>query len=94
MFSVRTGLRLLILGVVCPIFMSSCTPTLTWVKPGAEPGSADQQQATCALQAETSYINSDESAEARAARIAKWTSLCMRASGFKQQEVVAQEALP
>ena len=87
MSSVRAFLRLFVLGFVYPILISGCTPTLQWVKPDAEPGLADQQQAACALQAETGYMSSEESAEARASRIARWTSLCMRASGFRQQEV-------
>ena len=91
MYSVRASLRLLVLGLGIatgvPMLLGGCTPTLQWVKPGAEPGSSDQQQASCALQAETSYMSSEESVEARTSRIARWTSLCMRASGFRQQEV-------
>ena len=87
MFTVRATLRLFVLGFVYPLFISGCSPTLQWVRTEAETGGSDQQQAACALQAEQSYLSSEESAEARASRLARWTSLCMKASGFKQQEV-------
>lgn len=76
--------------MVYALLCGGCTPNLAWVKTGMEPGSADQQQAACTLQAETTYISSEESAEARSGRVARWTSLCMRANGWHQQEVAAQ----
>lgn len=83
-------LRLAASGLAYALLYGGCTPTLAWVKTGSEPGSAEQQQAACTLQAETSYIWSEESAEARTSRVARWTSLCMRANGWHQQEVAAQ----
>ena len=85
--TVITVISLVSLGFVCPILNSGCTVTQQWVKAGAEPGYADQQQAACTLQSETSYMSSEESEEARASRIARWVSLCMRANGWRQQEV-------
>ena len=88
MFSIRPVVRFCVLSIAYPILISACTPTFQWVKPETEPGIASQQEAACTLQAETTYISSEEAAEARASRIAHWTSLCMRANGYRRQEVV------
>ena len=75
------------IGLACALGSGGCAPTLQWVKPGVEQTYEDQQKAACALQAETSYISSEELPEARASRIGHWTDLCMRANGWHQQEV-------
>ncbi len=75
------------ISLVCSLGLGGCSPTLQWVKPGVEQTYEDQQKAACALQAETTYISSEELPEARASRIENWTNLCMRANGWLQQEV-------
>lgn len=76
------------IGLACAL--GGCAPTLQWVKPGVEQTDEDQQKAACALQAETTYISSEELPEARASRIDHWTNLCMRANGWRQQEVASK----
>jgi hypothetical protein len=87
-----TGRNLLLvtLSLAYSLAGAGCAPTLQWVKPGVEQANEDPQKASCTLQAETTYISSEEPPEARASRIARWTSLCMRANGWHQQAVESQ----
>jgi hypothetical protein len=74
-------------GCLLAVALIGCGPTLVWVRPGAEPGQSDQQLAACTLQSEQTFYSTDEGSDSRDARTGRWTKLCMRANGWRQQEV-------
>jgi hypothetical protein len=66
------------------LLTGGCVETLQWTKNDAATSPADQQLASCTLDAERAKSPVEETGEARSERVAHWTSLCMQASGFKQ----------
>jgi hypothetical protein len=80
-------LRFLRLSVTCLLFCHGCAATYVWTKPGEDDQQAEQMRAACTLEAEHSYLPGEDSKEARVARIERWVSLCMRASGWRKQEI-------
>ncbi|PSM32075.1 hypothetical protein BVG81_002045 [Haliangium sp. UPWRP_2] len=63
-----------------------CAPNLVWVHASLERSASEPQLAACKLQAEQAFFYSEESSEDRNARITRWTSLCMKANGWRQEE--------
>lgn len=77
---------LLSLGFLVSAALAGCTEEMRWVRPDTTPGVAEQQLAICALEIETAYFSESEPKEQRAARIARWITLCMKANGFRRGE--------
>jgi hypothetical protein len=83
---IPTSFRTFLFGCVVASFGQGCAPNLIWVQPGLDRSAAGQQLAACRLQAEQSFYSSEEDSEARSSRLSRWTDLCMKANGWRQEE--------
>ena len=81
-----TLFQTILFGSVLASFGQGCAPNLVWVQTGLDRSVAVQQLAACRLQAEQSFYSSEEGSEERSARLSRWTDLCMKANGWRQEE--------